>query len=267
MTHSDEFLNIDTPENVAFGYEIVGIGSRFMAALVDTLIIVIIYALVWLAMFFIIGNLFGTESMASNFAFGLFSLLGFIFIWGYYIFFEIYWNGRSPGKQLLGLRVVQQDGAPITITESVIRNLVRLVDFLPFAYGIGVVTMFIDGKSRRLGDLAASTLVVRDQEEVTLDSLAQAASQSARQTNYEPVNAIDFMVVEWPLERLTENDIQLAEEFLRRQQSMDSSTDLAGQILKRLLKRMDIQHPTRSYQQNVQTINAIVNLYRQRSAD
>src|SRR4029079_4673215 len=99
------------------------------------------------------------------------SLLAFAILWGYYIAFELLWNGQSPGKRAIGLRVVREGGRPITFVGSAVRNLIRIVDFLPALYGIGVVVMFVDRRSRRLGDLAGGTLVVKERRGVTLESL------------------------------------------------------------------------------------------------
>lgn len=264
MAASDEFLNIHTPENVAFGYEIVGIGSRFMAALVDSVIIGIVYLIVVLAMVFVLGNFVDDNSMVGSFVAGLFGLLGFLFIWGYYIFFEMMWNGGSPGKQMVGLRVIRRDGAPITLAESIIRNLVRLVDFLPFAYGAGVVTMFIDGQSRRLGDLAAGTLVVRDREDVTLESLASTTHHTAARGELTPANDIESLVMSWPLERLDEDDIHLVEEFLRRRSTMANGATLAGHIYQKLINKMEItdQGISPSYIRTLQCLEAIIRINR-----
>jgi uncharacterized RDD family membrane protein YckC len=105
MSFDDSFLNIDTPENVVFGYEVVGIGSRFMAALVDTLIIVVLQIVVNLTMVLLAGNLLDV-SAGEAWVTAVFGLISFILLWGYYIFFEMLWNGQSPGKRWLGLRVL-----------------------------------------------------------------------------------------------------------------------------------------------------------------
>lgn len=266
MTAPDEFLQIDTPENVVFGYEIVGIGSRFMAALVDSLIVIIAYAIVILSLVFVISNVIDEESLAASVIIGLFGLIGFLFIWGYYIFFEMAWNGRSPGKQLVGLRVIRSDGTPITLAESVIRNLIRLVDFLPFAYGVGVITMFVDGQSRRLGDMAASTLVVRDSDDVTLESLANSTSPPTESGPFQPANELEEMIMAWPLERLSESDVQLAEEFLRRMPSLDNAERLAYQILQKLLNQMEVTdlQPSYSLYKTTNKLKAIIRIYRSR---
>ncbi|NEP84537.1 MAG: RDD family protein, partial [Okeania sp. SIO3B3] len=177
MYNSDEFLNIDTPENVAFGYEVAGIGSRFIAALVDTIFIIILQIIVNVAVAFLGRLIFDLLDIPLDSAtidtilawlLAGFGLLAFVLFWGYYIGFELFWNGQSPGKWMMGLRVLRTDGSPISLAEALIRNLVRLVDFMPAFYGVGVVTMFINAQARRMGDLAANTLVVYDQDAITL---------------------------------------------------------------------------------------------------
>lgn len=254
--YPEEHLNIDTPENVIFDYEIVGIGSRFMAALVDTTLIVLLQLIVYVPMIFLFGDQFGSDE--NTWLVGLFILIAFIFLWGYYIFFEVLWNGQSPGKRWVGLRVLCANGTPITLTESIIRNLVRIVDFLPFAYGVGVVTMFIDGKSRRLGDMAASTLVVRDKESVTLASLniKQDNSVYANKTG-----EIATLVRTWPLDKLTPNDIQLAENLLQRRMELANSAILAYQILQKLLEKMELPSNTIMPTDKFSTLATIVYVY------
>ncbi len=93
---------------------------------------------------------------------GLFALAVFIVMAGYYMVFEILWNGQTPGKRLLGVRVMRENGYPIRPVDSVVRNLVRIVDWLPGMYGVGVLTMLLNKRSKRLGDFASGTIVVRE---------------------------------------------------------------------------------------------------------
>ena len=239
MAFEDEFLNIDTPENVIFGYEVVGIGSRFMAALVDTTIIIVLQIVVNLTMVLLLFNLLEID-MGAGWVTAVFGLISFALLWGYYIFFEMLWNGQTPGKRWLGLRVLRSDGTPITLTESIIRNLVRFIDFLPAFYGLGVVVMFVNAQSRRLGDLAAGTLVVRDQANLTLENLTEAPRRELRLQI--PPHVVE-QVNGWPLERLSDADIQLAEDYLQRRTELENGAQLAEQILGRLLAHMAITEP------------------------
>lgn len=261
----DYHLSIDTPENVIFDYNVSGIGSRFLAALVDTLIIIVLQIVVLLAAILVLNPLINLDNWAGSMSTWFFAILGlisFALLWGYYIFFEVLWNGQSPGKRWVGLRVIRTDGTPITFTESVIRNLVRLVDFLPAYYGVGVVTMFINAQSRRLGDLAAGTLVVYDHPTVTLESL-QTKPKWSKET--QPATTTDLNL---PIERLTDRDIQMAEDFLNRQTEFASSpntrTAVARRIAQALLRRMDTDIELVGMGTTEELILAIVQLYRNR---
>ena len=243
MSFQDDLLRIDTPENVAFGYPVAGIGSRFIAALVDTTLIVVLQIAVFLLTILIAQRAFDldVESLASGgFAAWILAVLGlvsFLFLWGYYIFFEMLWNGQSPGKRWTGLRVIRNDGRPITLTESVIRNLIRLIDFLPSLYGVGVVVMFVDARARRLGDMAAGTLVVRE------GAAGKELDDLLREDRYTRTGSLRLEGIgDLPLEKLTSIEVDLIDSFISRRDHF-SNPDLIGrQVLERLFQKMEIQH-------------------------
>lgn len=241
MTLPEETLDIQTPENVAFGYQVAGIGSRFLASLLDTTIVVLLQVVILIVLALIVRSVAGSvfADRISAWMYAIFGLVAAIFYWGYYIFFEMLWNGQSPGKRWVGLRVIRADGTPITLSESLIRNLARLVDFLPAAYGIGIVTMFIDKQSRRLGDLAAGTLVVQDRAPITMQDLAVKRTVHLRP--WANVSLEGF-----PIERLTDNDLSLIEDFLMRRDQLTHREALAVQILNTLYQRLGLPLPTLS---------------------
>jgi uncharacterized RDD family membrane protein YckC len=241
MTLPEETLDIQTPENVAFGYQVAGIGSRFLASLLDTTIVVFLQVVILIVLAVILSSVDGSTfaDQISAWVYAIFGLVAAIFYWGYYIFFEMLWNGQSPGKRWVGLRVIRADGTPITLSESLIRNLARLVDFLPAAYGIGIVTMFIDKQSRRLGDLAAGTLVVQDRAPITMQDLAVKRTVHLRP--WANVSLEGF-----PVERLTNNDLSLIEDFLMRRDQLTHRESLAVQILNTLYQRLGLPLPTLS---------------------
>ncbi|GIK57529.1 MAG: RDD family protein [Chloroflexi bacterium] len=263
MSSSDEFLNIDTPENVIFGYEVVGIGSRFMAALLDSLIIIILELLVLFGMQIFFRIL---DEQIGNVFLAIYILLAFVLLGSYYIFFEMRWNGSSPGKRAVKLRVIRRDGTPITLSESIIRNLVRLVDFLPFAYGLGVITMFVDGQARRLGDLAAGTLVVREEAEVTLAALDKSSRMAQARPSLRAPGETENLAEQWPVDRLSSEDVQLIVEFLERQKSMSDPTPLANQILKRALAKMGMPEMGIRPSQAIYALDKIVRVYYDQSS-
>ena len=170
---SDDLI-ISTPERVAFQYEIAGIGSRFLAQIVDSLIITaILIAISILAAS--LGGIFSSGELALLVEI----ILGFILLAGYFLISEAAWNGQTIGKRAARLRVVGDHGEPLTVGQAAIRNLVRIVDFLPFFYAIGMLTLFINGRGKRLGDFAAGTLVVRDRERISLYDLAGTPAGAA----------------------------------------------------------------------------------------
>jgi uncharacterized RDD family membrane protein YckC len=163
---SDDLV-ISTPERVAFQYEIAGIGSRFLAQILDSLVItVVLIAITILATS--LGGIFSSGELAILIEI----ILGFILLAGYFLVSEAAWNGQTLGKRATRLRVVGDHGEPLTLGQAAIRNLVRIVDFLPIFYAIGMLTLFINGRGKRLGDFAAGTLVVRDRERVSLYDLS-----------------------------------------------------------------------------------------------
>jgi uncharacterized RDD family membrane protein YckC len=89
-------------------------------------------------------------------------LLIFAVTWGYFIFFELAWNGQTPGKRMAGIRVLTDRGEPVTLVHALVRNVLRLVDILPSAYMIGAICILTTRRAQRLGDLAAGTVVVRE---------------------------------------------------------------------------------------------------------
>lgn len=235
MADSNDLLKIDTPENVTFDYDISGIGSRFLAALIDTALIILLQVVV-IGSVVVIANLTVnnvTETLAA-WLLAAAGLISFVFFWGYYIFFEILWNGQTPGKRRIGLRVIRADGTPVGASEVVIRNLVRIIDFLPTAYGIGVVTMFINPSSRRVGDLAAGTVVVHDRAKslgdlspVRLSTLAVPGKQAS-------------LPADFPVDQVSEHELHVIEEFLSRRSGLNNRGTLALHILTSIRIRLGL---------------------------
>jgi uncharacterized RDD family membrane protein YckC len=156
-----------TPERVSLQYDIAGIGSRGAALIVDSLIqtaIALVAAIAVsggaLTLISFVGDAAGL--LAGVLLYALIALALFAITFGYFMVFEIMWSGQTPGKRVVGLRVIRENGYPIRPVDAVIRNLVRIVDALPFGYAVGVLAMLFNSRSRRLGDFAAGTLVVRE---------------------------------------------------------------------------------------------------------
>jgi len=168
-SYSDQ-LNIDTPEQVELQFNIAGVGSRFVAALVDYLIQAVCLFLEFLFFVFLSAGTSDSHSSpgwsgmdtATKWVIALIIFLNFAFFTGYFILFEAYWRGQTPGKKLMKLRVIKDSGRQITFFESLARNVIRIIDLLPNWYLVGVITMLCNKGNKRLGDLAAGTLVIHE---------------------------------------------------------------------------------------------------------
>jgi uncharacterized RDD family membrane protein YckC len=163
IVDSIDQLRIDTPEQIALELPLAGIGSRFLALAIDTLIQSVFYLITAIIFIF-------TLPVGSSVLMFLPRLLGpsiaifilFAIYWGYFAFFESVWSGQTPGKRYAGIRVIKESGRPINAFEAIGRNLMRAVDGLPGIYGVGLVCMMCNRQSRRLGDFVAGTVVVHE---------------------------------------------------------------------------------------------------------
>ena len=151
----DDRLTIATPEGVDLSLTLAGVGSRFAAAIIDLIIEIGLIVAVAVAA----GIL---AEAGSGWGVAMVALLSFVIVVGYDVFFEVLQSGRTPGKRLNGLRVVQTGGQPVTFVPSAIRNVLRIVDFLPTMYLTGIVAIVVTRQNQRIGDLVGGTLVVRE---------------------------------------------------------------------------------------------------------
>ena len=143
-----------TTEKVPFTYRVAGMGSRFLAALFD-LVVLVVFGFAGL----LAANV--VEHAQAGLGQAVFVLWQFMLVWGYFLLFEWLWHGQTPGKRLLGIRVIQHNGTALGLTGATLRNLIRFVDLLPAPpFGVGFLTAANNRKNRRLGDFAGDSLVV-----------------------------------------------------------------------------------------------------------
>jgi uncharacterized RDD family membrane protein YckC len=161
-------VTVRTPESIAFYYELAGLGSRFLAVTIDF----VIQLLVFIGLALLIGlvsdrigplatsvHIHSAQLESIVLAFMIFAI--FILFFGYFIVFEAVWNGQTPGKRLLGIRVVRDGGYPLDIGSAVLRNMIRVVE-AAMLYIPSAVSALVSAQNKRIGDLAAGTIVVRD---------------------------------------------------------------------------------------------------------
>lgn len=210
----NDHLSVETPEQINLNFQKAGIGSRFYAALIDTSLLLLI---VIIGRYFNEKLIFELQGVFGNWLAAIGGIVVFALFWGYYMAFEIITNGQSPGKRLLGLRVMKVGGYPISFADSAIRNLVRIVDFLPFCYCIGMTTMLINGNWQRLGDLAAGTLVVKtSRKKLTLTDAG--TKEVIPDINISPQ---EFLYVEWiQPDLITDTELSMIREYLSRRSTL-----------------------------------------------
>jgi uncharacterized RDD family membrane protein YckC len=145
--------SITTPEHVEIRLEPAGAGSRFLAIVIDSL-------MTHGAAFLVLWG--AAVLLPAGIALAVFVTANFVLTWGWHVYFETRHAGRSPGKRALRLRVVDARGLPISLHQALVRNVMRAVDFAPGFYGFAAISTLVDPRGRRLGDLVADTLVIRE---------------------------------------------------------------------------------------------------------
>lgn len=246
---SPDNLSIDTPELVSIELPLAGIGSRFIALLVDYLFWGAGLLLLLVLALFLLPALQAFRPKSAQWAEAIVIFIFFLFNWGYFTLFEAFWDGRTPGKRVARIRVIQRSGRSIGLLESMARNLVRYVDQLPFFYAVGVITMFVTSQHQRLGDLAAGTLVVRDREpEAPLwgdsGSRTFTAQLFARAPIPEPHTALTLPAS--GIAKLSSADLEVMEGFLARRLDMTLNTreHLSARIAAAVQAKSGLERPT-----------------------
>lgn len=157
----DERVSLHAPEQVEVSYELAGLGSRFLAAVIDAVIVTLGIFLLAFATWAIRAYITADPQISAITAWivlGASTLLTM----AYHVYYEVAREGKTPGKSMTGLRVISTDGGSVSFDQSAIRNILRIADMLPVLYGAGVISLLATARNQRLGDLAAGTMVVKE---------------------------------------------------------------------------------------------------------
>lgn len=225
LIETEETLIIETPERVPLAFALASIGNRFLAVAIDHFIQYLsIILIAWFFLFISGTNLFDTSSTAGQWfsempkwTLAIMVLVLFLVFAGYFILFEWLWDGQTPGKRLMKLRVIRDDGRPITFWEATARNLLRVFDaapgfFLPI-YSVGLIVIFLSNRDQRVGDMFAGTVVIRERTDEA-PTFAETFSNPVSDAAYLRVQPrIEFQA---DVRQLTESEIEVVESFLRR---------------------------------------------------
>jgi uncharacterized RDD family membrane protein YckC len=224
IIETEETLVIETPERVPLAFALASIGNRFLAAAIDHSIQY--FAIGAVVYIFLTAAGFGSEEggvideiqrEAPKWLIAIMIFILFLLFSGYFIFFEWLWDGQTPGKRLLKLRVIREDGRPITLWEAIARNLLRVFDatpgFLLPIYSVGLIVIFLNNRDQRVGDIFAGTVVIRERtdeaptfDETFSNPIADAAFRRVQKrtefnANVSALSAAEIEVVESYLRR------------------------------------------------------------------
>ena len=245
----DETLIIETPEHVELQFALATIGNRFLACAIDHGLQLLAIALT-LIIALKLSN--GARSLSSRVTSGveegslwmlaLATLVIFALYFGYFVFFETMWSGQTPGKRWLKLRVIQDDGRPLTFFASLTRNMLRGADLMPMFlifpfYSVGLVSVFASARSKRLGDFVAGTVVVKERaaEAPSFDEVFESEVIDSAMRRVAP--AVDFR---GDVRMVEPAEIEVVEAFLRRRYDLPDSPRqwLAWRVSIPLLEKM-----------------------------
>jgi uncharacterized RDD family membrane protein YckC len=227
---SPEKLIIETPEQTSLDFPLAGVGSRFLAIAVDTAIQFMALAAVFIPVVLVVPVLRSVGLIFSaQWGLALWILGVFVVDSGYFAFFEAVWNGQTPGKRFAQIRVIKDDGRPISVYDAVARNLLRAVDVLPAMYVVGICSILFSRQNKRLGDYVAGTVVVHEKAIEGIRARRTAGSAPA-------LPAIDAS-------RLTADEVGLIETFFSRCESLEPAlrASMAGQISARIAAKLNVQ--------------------------
>jgi uncharacterized RDD family membrane protein YckC len=224
IIETEETLIIETPERVPLAFALASIGNRFLAVLIDHFIqymAILIVAWAFLSWSGVsdMDDFERSELLAqmSKWTIAIMIIVVFLIFSGYFILFEWLWNGQTPGKRLMKLRVIREDGRPITLWEAVARNLLRIFDAIPGGfipiYSLGLISIFLSSRDQRFGDMFSGTVVIRERagEAPTFD---EAFSNQISDAAFRRVQKrTEFQA---DVNQVSQDEIEVVESFLRR---------------------------------------------------
>jgi uncharacterized RDD family membrane protein YckC len=230
----EDTVTIETPEGVDLSVTLAGLGSRFVAAVIDGLI----QSIVILIFFFALGIVGAAVDTGGNGAFVLAAgaVILFLVAFGYPVLFETLNSGRTPGKAAIGIRVVREGGRPVNFRAAAIRNLLLIVDTLPpVTYAVGIIAILVSRRNQRLGDMAAGTIVVRDRKPESSGAswVHAVAPGTADET------------VPWDVSSIREDEVATIRSFLARRHELTPSAriHLANELAARLRPKVAGEDP------------------------
>ncbi|MCK0469935.1 RDD family protein [Halalkalibacter sp. APA_J-10(15)] len=234
---NQEQVQVKTPEYVSLQFQSAGLGSRASAFIIDQVIIMIANFTILIGAIYLM-DFMGLFMGTSWVPIAIVTILAFLINWGYFFFLEYFTGGRTIGKKMLGIRVMQENGHSITLLSSFIRNLLRIVDQLPAGYLLGILMIFFHSKHKRLGDLAAGTLVVHERR------VRKRKKKTAIEKEIERrgITRDDWKLEEWTIKSFKEKDWNLLKTYVERylQVPLEEREQLTKKVSSILIEKVGI---------------------------
>lgn len=264
----DDDVTILSAENIEFQVETAGLGSRFAAVTIDMVIQLTAFTVMSLVAYYVMGGISPADwtQYVLGFAKATFGIAAFFLFYAYFFIFEWLWAGQTPGKRWLGLRVIHATGMPATWWPVFVRNLLRIVDFLPFMYGAGSLVAVLNIHNQRIGDQVAGTIVARERRgadkrplmtiseavETFLNPQEKPRPEAQSDTPLAPIEAITEVDVDPDSAairvKLSQEDYELVRDFLARRQQLSVTArerlaeSLANRLGAKLGRALPLEH-------------------------
>lgn len=255
---NQDHLDIKTPEYVSLQFQLAGLGSRAAAFIIDQLLLMIGNAIILVILFVVMKGLDSTPlfMLENTLPIAIAILLLFVLNWGYFFAFEFFSGGRTIGKKIVGIRVIQDNGHSITLLSSFIRNLMRIVDSLPASYFLGIIMIFFHPAHKRLGDLVAGTMVVHERKTKRNKKL----SAMEREIQARGITVNDLVIDEWTLKSLGMKEWKLVKTYAQRfpQLSLEDRREFTKKIVEILSGKIKLETEEKSEEE---LENMILSLY------
>jgi uncharacterized RDD family membrane protein YckC len=228
-------INLETPESVELEFNLAGIGNRAYALSLDYLVLgclIVIVLVIWAFLYAYILSIsnFAWFEKLGLWLFAIQMLIIFFIYTGYFVVFETLWQGQTPGKRWVNIRVITDDGRIINITHALLRALLRPVDEFLF---IGSFLIIFTKKEKRLGDLVAGTVVIREGQKTTKDKLKLSPEASSLATTIKDAGDTSLLLPE---------DFAVVREYLQRRQNMtpEARDNISKKLTYKLRKKLNL---------------------------
>ncbi len=248
----EKHLDIKTPEYVSLQFEPAGLGSRAAAHILDQLILVVANIVIVVIGIFVLMGLNNPTPIEflpyqlGSLPFAIMIILLFVVNWGYFLAFEYFAGGRTPGKYWLGIRVIQGNGQSITLLSSFIRNLMRIIDMLPAYYLVGIIMVFFHSQHKRLGDIVAGTIVVHERKK----KRKKKQTPIEKEMELRGITKDGLVLEEYAIKALGTKEWKLLKAYSQRfvQLPVEKRNQLTKQLAELLLPKIGINPDQKEYE-------------------